>query len=518
MSEHLRALVVILALATLVFAIVQRPAFGLPIAADDLKRRRNLWFAVTLIAFLAHNFWLYVIGVAVVLHWVRKREPNPLALFLILLFAVPPFSAPIQGLGPIEQLFGIHHIRLLSLMILLPAWWSIRKQSEVLPFGRMWADRFLLAYLAYGLMFKFSSSTFTGALREGLYAFTDVFLPYFVASRALRDARAIRDVFASLCVAALLLAVVAVFESLKHWILYSSLNEALGVSFGFGGYLMRGSDVGLRAVASTGHSIALGYVIVIAMMLFMGLASTMNRSLLWKIALTTLAAGLIAPLARGPWVGAVAGLIVLGLFSTKPVLYFSRMVGWGVLITFILLISPYQDRVVGLIPFIGEIDAGGVDYRQRLFDASVIVIMQNPLFGGGDYLGQLADLGMTQGEGIVDLVNTYLAVALAQGLVGLALFLGVFVAAAGSLAKSLAFLASRDGVEYALGRSLLAATLSSLLILATVSPVLCIPTLYWMLAGLCVSSQRVINSAFTGTDNLTPYFKESPLSIVPIRN
>jgi hypothetical protein len=90
------------------------------------------------------------------------------------------------------------------------------------------------------------------------------------------------------------------------------------------------------------------------------------------------------------------------------------------------LLSPYQDRVIGLIPFVGDTDSANVDYRQRLFDTSLVVIKQNPWFGGGDYIGQLGDLGMVQGEGIVDLVNTYLAVALSQGLIGLALFLESF--------------------------------------------------------------------------------------------
>ena len=496
MSEHLRALVVILGLATLVFAIVQRPAFGLPIAAEDLRRRRNLWFTVTLIAFLAHNFWLYVIGVALVIYWTRKREPNPLALFLILLFAVPPFSAPIQGLGPIEQLFGINHIRLLSLMILLPAWWSLRKQKDVMSFGANWADRLLLLYLAYQLMLQLSSDTFTNGLRQGLfYSFTDVFLPYYVASRSLRNVKAMHDALASLAVAAALLAVIGIFESLKYWLLYASLNEALNVSFAMGNYLGRGDTGALRAVASTGHSIALGYVLVIALMVFIGLSSAMNRSLAWKAGVVTLSAGIIAALARGPWVGAVAGLVVFGLFSSNPARYFTRSAGWSAVALVVLLLSPYQDRVIGLIPFVGDTDSGNVEYRQRLFDASLIVIKQNPWFGGGDYMDQLADLGMVQGEGIVDLVNTYLAVALSQGLVGLALFLGVFISAATPLAKLIAIADSRDASEYLVAQSLLAAMGGALVVVATASPILCIPTMYWMLAGLCVCSRSLAVSA-----------------------
>lgn len=158
------------------------------------------------------------------------------------------------------------------------------------------------------------------------------------------------------------------------------------------------------------------------------------------------------------------------------------------------MVSPYGDTLAGLVPFIGVTDAGNVDYRQRLFDASVLVIRQNPWFGGGNYIGELAALGMVQGEGIVDLVNTYLAVALSQGLVGLGLFVGVFAAA--GLGLFVAWL--RVGVDselHRLGRAMLAALAAVLTMITTMSPILCVPTMYWLVAGLCVAFARLAGSA-----------------------
>jgi len=277
--------------------------------------------------------------------------------------------------------------------------------------------------------------------------------------------------------------------------LFASLNEALNVSFSMGSYLGRGDTGALRAVASTGHSIALGYVLVIALMVFLGLAQAMQRSLAWKVGVITLAAGLIAALARGPWVGAIAGLVIYGLCSANPARFFARFVGWGAVAFVVLLLSPYQDRVIGLIPFIGDTDSANVEYRQRLFEASLVVIKQSLWFGGGDYMDQLAELGMVQGEGIVDVVNTYLALALSQGLVGLALFLGVLIAAVTPLAKLMAVADSRDANEYLVAQSLLAAIGGALVVIATASPILSIPTMYWMLAGLCVCSRSLAISA-----------------------
>jgi O-antigen ligase len=126
-----------------------------------------------------------------------------------------------------------------------------------------------------------------------------------------------------------------------------------------------------------------------------------------------------------------------------------------------------------------------------LLENSLLVISQRPWFGGGDYYNELASLGMVQGEGIVDLVNTYIVVALSQGCVGLFLFVGVFAAAAFRLFRAW------KGVEtpaefHLLGRSLISALVAMLVIIATVSPILCIPTLYWTLAGLCVGCARFL--------------------------
>ena len=85
MPEHFRALIVILFVASVVFVMARKPALDI-IPPADFKRRRNLWFGLTLLAFFSHSFWLYAAATAVILYVVRRREHNVLALFFILLF------------------------------------------------------------------------------------------------------------------------------------------------------------------------------------------------------------------------------------------------------------------------------------------------------------------------------------------------------------------------------------------------------------------------------------------------
>src|SRR6185369_8019773 len=109
MPQHLKDLIVILVLATVVFAFARAPACAVASTFDDFKRRRNLWFAVTLAAFLAHNFWVYIVVVASLLLLSLRREHNKLALFFFLVLALPPIQAPITGLGIIKHFFMIDY-------------------------------------------------------------------------------------------------------------------------------------------------------------------------------------------------------------------------------------------------------------------------------------------------------------------------------------------------------------------------------------------------------------------------
>lgn len=503
MPEQLRALVVILVLASVVFGYVQRSAFGIPIATEDLRRRRNLWLGITLLAFLAHNFSIYIVGAAVLLLAMTKAEKNPLALFLFLIFAVPPFSEKILGVGAINQLFEINHLRLLSLTILLPAWYVIGKNKETEPLGGFWADRFILCYLFINAALVFGFGNFTAELRSAIiYPFMDIFLPYYVASRSLRSLAAAKDALASLGVSCLILGIIGIFEFFKHWLLYSSLPSALGVNFGMGNYLGRGDLGVIRALASTGHGIALGYVLVVALLLYQFVQPRERRPVSNTVGSLVLLAGAIAALSRGPWVGLAAGVVVFTLMSANRKRDFSRLLSYSCLVLIIVLISPYRDRVINILPFIGDTDAGSVTYRQMLLENSLLVISQRPWFGGGNYYNELASMGMVQGEGIVDLVNTYLCIALSQGCVGLVLFVGVFAAAGARLFRAWTC-AELSPEAHLLGRSLISALVAMLVTIATVSPILCIPTVYWVLAGLCVGCARFLEpTAVSSKGNL----------------
>jgi O-antigen ligase len=92
---------------------------------------------------------------------------------------------------------------------------------------------------------------------------------------------------------------------------------------------------------------------------------------------------------------------------------------------------------------------------------------------------------MIQGEGIIDMVNSYLSIAMSFGFVGLTMFSAVFLSAAWGLFRGMRTAAPGSEL-HDLGRALLATMVGALVTIATVSSILIIPTVYWLIAGLCV--------------------------------
>ena len=178
----------------------------------------------------------------------------------------------------------------------------------------------------------------------------------------------------------------------------------------------------LRAQASSGHSLSLGFMLAIAFGFSLYLFSQ-SATLRTRLAIGLVFwLGLVSAYSRGPWIGAV--LIALAYSALKP-RAITRLFKAGFVLAIVLgalSLSPMGEELLNSLPFAsGRPDANFV-YRQRLLDRSLELIQEHPLFGDQLAIQKMEDL--RQGQGIIDIVNTYVGVALFSGWVGLALFLG----------------------------------------------------------------------------------------------
>jgi len=490
MPVHLRALVVIMAVSVVMLWLVRPMACAHAIQPADYRRRAGVWIALTLLSFLSHNYWVFVMLSVPLLLIVSAKDPNPLGFYFFLIVAVPPFPAEIPAPGALRYLIEVNHLRWLSLAVLLPAYLKLRTKPDTVPFGRTNVDKFVLAYVLLWIGLQVGPASLTHLLRICFYMAIDVILPYYVASRALRDLPAFRDTVMSFVVAVLLMVPLAVFEFGRRWLLYNGLEGALGIPYwGMGNYLMRG-EAFLRASVATGHPIVLGYMMAVALGLTAYLRPFMPGKRHWLVVMAALFIGLVAAMSRGPWVGAAATLLLLVVTGPNVGSKMLKTLAFGLVALPLALMTEQGQKMIDYLPFVGTVESQNVEFRQRLFEVSLGVIAQNPLFGS---LGLQTDMEQMRGsDGIIDVVNTYVLVALQSGLVGLTLFTAPFVLVGAGLARALHAMRDKTTESHLLGRALLAALVGIAIIIATVSSISTVPAVYLAVIGMGAGYVRLV--------------------------
>jgi len=491
MPEIIRSLLVVLFIAGFVFHFARAPLTVSAQSRKDFDLRRNSWFGITLLLFLSNNFWIFAIGTAFILSLGARKDSNPVAFGMVLLLAAPLVTAQVSGLGVVNYLVDLNYFRLISLCVFLPLALRLRKDKDAVRFGSTAPEKLLIVYLAMGLIRQILVDSSTNTMRSALYLVTDVILPYYVASRSLKNVASFRDVMASLVLASALAGALGFFEFLKKWLLYSNIPGALGVEWGLGGYLSRGEN--LRAVASTGQAIILGYVMAVAIGLYIFISKSIPNKKVALIGFGVLALGLLAPLSRGPWMGVL--LLAIVYIGTGPDAA-KNLTKAGVLVALVFLLvlaTPYGSTIVDHLPFIGTLESDNVLYRERLFNNSMKVIADNLWFGSYDFLStpEMLELKFTYDGGIIDLVNTYIAITLSGGIASLFAFVGIFVWIVLKIYAAIKKPKDSDSEIKLLQRSLLATLIAILFMIATASSISLIPIIYWFMAGSCAAALRL---------------------------
>jgi O-antigen ligase len=490
-SQSLKGLLVVLAIAWAVFRFA-RPIALLFSTQDDFLCRRNAWFAVTIAAFLCPTFWLFCLVAAFIILWAARRDSNPSALYVMLIYVVPEFTWPVPMVG-IESLVGLDFPMLLSLCLMAPAALRlVRSKQPPTQLRLELADYCLLAYLAltsvYYLLVESAPGvlvtwTFTNCLRRAVEAFISIYVPFFVISRSSKSRSELQDTLAAFCLTCAVMAAIGVFEGARHWLLYVEMRRQWDPAYN--PYLERGGF--LRAMASTSHSLVFGYVLALAFGVWLSLMSRVQSARSRVAVIVLYWAGLLASYARGPWLGGILiyfSYVVVSGRKLSSLLKAAVTIG---LIAAVVLASPVGDRIQKVVPLLGgTLAAGSITYRQRLLDRALEVIQDSPLLGDQYALLKMED--MRQGEHIIDLMNGFVNILLDNGFVGLSLFLS-FVLVGLYRGWRVSGEAPQVGTELAAIAAALVACLLGLMEMMWSGGLLLAPTT--LLVGLICASARV---------------------------
>ncbi len=489
MLSYLKALPIILTVALVTFWLAGL-AFPAARARGEIHHARLVFLLVTIAAFASPNIWSYAVMLAVIVFVSQMKHElqagHGAVLWAGLAVAVPNVGVYLPGAVGIGTFLEVTHLRVLTLALVPSLIAGITfGQRCPRPLG-LATDWFVLGFFLLQLGLIVPNVSMTVLLREGVVLAVDTLMPYWLFSRAVASISEFTQVVRAFVVTMLVMCAVAAFEAVLHWPLYDSVSAAWGVQWDMSVFIIRGGL--LRAKAAAGFSLMLGFALVLALGLWLSVRREVVRPGMVVLGDISLAVGLVAALARGAWVGAIVLLLLVTLTGARPMRRLATLVMMGAFLVGVAAVVPQLRVFLDLLPFIGKTESDNVEYRQRLIEVALALIAQSPLFGVPGYLAHMEE--MRQGQGIIDIVNSYIAVALNSGVVGLSLFVGVFL----SVLWSLLQLRWREGPLAEGGRvagCLIATVLAAMLVLATTSSIVIVTQLSYMLVGLGVSWARL---------------------------
>jgi O-antigen ligase len=318
-----------------------------------------------------------------------------------------------------------------------------------------------------------------------------VFAPYFLISRTTGNRPHMLDSLAAFSLPCVVMAAIGTFEGVRGWLLYEDIPQRWDLAATFTSYLLRGSS--LRAMASTGHPLALGFELAIAFGLWLCLQAYVKSRLIRWTVIAAFVLGLLASYSRGPWACAILIYVIYVFQKPRAVSGFIKSCLGAVLALVVISLTSLGEKIASVLPFLGgTIDTSNIDYRSRLWTRGWEIVRDHPMLGDQYALARMDDL--RQGQGIVDFVNGYLAELLAAGFVGLSLFLLVVLAGLRKVLAASRAIKLTDPRFGMAGASVASCIVGTLFLSAFGGPD---PNVLWALVALAVAYSRLGKSEQT---------------------
>ncbi|MEM1381344.1 MAG: O-antigen ligase family protein [Pseudomonadota bacterium] len=454
----------------------------------DMFSRSEVFGLATLFIFASAAFFIspnalvfFAFLTVIILASAQRIDPMVLALFLMVTLPAP--GLPFLPLPGVNYLINLTVPLLLGILLLTPAFF--RRGGGHLK-GAGTVDALVLAIVVGIFFLDFRNTTFTNDLRTGVQNLLTLGVAYFAFSRVIRTREALEQVVRGFVIAMLIAGCVGIICQVIYWNMYSYKVAKLFDA----GIEAKSRGTLLRVTSTFGYAyINYGLVLMCATLAAVPWALRLKSRLFQAGFIVLMIFAVFMTASRGPFLAGIVGAFILILALRNS---FSRLFIAGMVVVAVGIAASFTETGQGIIaylPFIGEQDTE--DYRVRLTQVSWPVVMDKPLTGDPFFRERPEMQTLIQGEGIIDVVNSYLSKALSYGLPIAGLF-----AAAHILAGFLAFRTARrvdpdDGWWRLLGASLAGAMACYASGIATTSLRYQTEEIGFILIGLCVAYTRI---------------------------
>lgn len=428
-------------LAALIFALM-----GIALAAVlfpkmlDRKwgfRLAQTYAALAALAFLVpNNLASLALAGVVMAFFAPKAITERVAFFVATLPALPIYhnaTVPFPGLNYLIDInFGMISI----LVVLTPTLFMKTKAPPSKSFGMITAMVFGFVLLISLLDFRILP--FTSVLRSSFTNVITMGVTYLAISRAIRTKEDFNAMLRAIFASVIFVASIGVISFFREWNFYTQLYDGVGF-IKFADYRF-----GLR-VQSTLMTTLVGYMMAFGVILIHHyMAQKKLRGLQAYGLLAIFLFVLVVSGSRGAYICALAMFGSYGAYRIAPGLV--RMLMFPTVATLCAIIIGWFGS--GRLDQLATVDQYGTfDYRIRLFRAGLKQIRENFLFGSGNFIEDPNFAHLVQGQGIIDIVNTYLQIALEFGVIALFLFVLPFIIVIRALSRNCAYTARLKDVD-----------------------------------------------------------------------
>ncbi|WP_317931345.1 O-antigen ligase family protein [Halioxenophilus sp. WMMB6] len=416
------------------------------------------WLIIVAVATLTGSMWLIYLAIIFVgMNLIPKDRDSRIFYFIALLCTLPklPFQIPFPGINYIVTMeFQVAT----SLVLLLPIYIQLWREGVT----KSLLDKLVFVFVFYCMVMDFRNDTsITQTMRGVVIYFLTQWLLYWPIANNRGDLKKFLQGFFLVGTA---LAFEAIVEWGVVWKTYVTIIQhidAVTIPRNQMAYYFRG--LGLRISSSWLGPIPFGMfmssIAVIAVYMHqIGFRKHWTR---FGFAGAALAATLFTD---------SRGALLVFIVSMYASLYFLKAnKGWKT--TFKVL------TVLGVIVVLTNLDtfykidtSGTFQYRADLITYSMDAFHSAPIFGDVHFReNPVLIANMTQGQGIVDIVNHYLKVLLQYGLIGLGLYVTIWIVTIASVAKRASLLQSLGDDRYQAGALLVSLLVGIAVVIYTTS-------------------------------------------------
>lgn len=384
---------------------------------EGRERFFAVWILITVSLFLSSNPFVFLGLSAAILFLAKPANRSQYFVFYIFtLHMVPNGVGALIPFPGLNYLIFLNFLELAAIVLLIPL--LLRAPNKpAAGYNNTRLDQLVVLYFLLVLALGFRSLPLTSVVRLGVDFGLMMLVPYFAARNSISSIEDISRFIRFWVIVCVVLAIAALVIQYKSWNYYDAISGEL---FGELAVIRRGGSFragGIRTAATLGPTI-LGFALTIGVAFAQILKKQSGNKLIQlRLAQTLFLVAIFTTQSRGAWLALlVMAILYADLFSqlsaTKIFRRMMLVVGGG--------IGIFMLQINSLL----ELDQYGTfEYRYNLILNSWQLIKQYPFFGLGGSLDNTVMEASRQGQGIIDVVNTYLAVAINYGIVGTLVFL-----------------------------------------------------------------------------------------------